>query len=522
MADPDSQEIELKFELDPATLGKLEQKLIVRRGAKAAGPSQTLRSVYYDTPDHQLHKAGFTLRIREAGGKRIQTVKGEAVGVASRGEWEVELKTPGLDLKAVARTPLEPVLRDLKGDLAPVFATTVERTKRVIRQGTAKVEVAIDRGAVEAGGRTLPLCELELELKSGPPEALFDLARRLSETAPLRLGFETKSQRGYRLLQGEGVGEPLKGDKVKLKRGMSARQAFQAIAAAGLRQGVGNAALLRAARRPEALHQMRVALRRLRTALTLFEAVVADDAYAKVAADLAWITGELDQGRDIDVLIEETFRPAADRFADQAGLAGLGERLLKARTKAYDRILATLDSPRYLALVIDTAAWIECGRWADGADPLFAPRADAPIEILAAQGLDGLRRQIKKRGARLTSLDPASRHKLRIRAKRLRYALEFFGGLYGEHRPARDRFLETLRALQDDLGALNDLAVAREKGLALAEGGGRVAGDTETEGAQQAFAAGLMIGARAVDEQALLQAASGHYDALMAAKRFWR
>jgi triphosphatase len=519
---PDGEEIELKFQLDPAVLDRLEQKLILRARARTPAVPQILLSTYYDTPGRELRQAGFSLRVREAGGRRVQTVKSEAEGVAARGEWEIELPGPGLDLKAAARTPLEPVLRGLRGELMPVFATTVERTKRLIRQGAAKVEAAIDRGRIEAEGRTFALCELELELKAGAPGALFDLARRLADAAPLRLSFETKAERGYRLLEGKAVGEALKGGKVRLKPGMSTRRAFQAIAAAALRQWVGNAAVLGAARRPEALHQMRVALRRLRTALKLFETVVADDAYPKLVAGLEWLTAELDQGRDIDVLIEETFRPAAARFHDQAGLAALGERLLKARTRAYDRTLAVLDTPRYLNLVIDVAAWIECGRWSLPEEALFAARADAPIEAMAGEGLDKLRRQVKQRGAKLKRLDPRSRHRLRIRAKRLRYALEFFGGLYARRKDERDVFLRTLRAMQDDLGALNDLAVAREKGLALAEGGGRAAGDSETEGAQQAFAAGLMIGARAVGETDLLKTAAAHYDALMDARRFWK
>jgi triphosphatase len=518
----EGRETELKFELEPSGVSKLEQKLILGSRAKTPPPPQILQSIYYDTPGHDLSKAGYTLRVRETGGKRVQTIKSEAEGVASRGEWETELHAPGLDLKAAARTPLGAVLRSMRGELAPMFATTVERTRRLIRQGSSRVEAAIDRGQIEAEGRTAPLCELELELKTGEPQALFDLARRLSGAAPLRLSFETKAERGYRLLDGRAVGEALKGNRVRLKRGMSARQAFQAIAAAALRQWVGNAAVLRAARRPEGLHQMRVALRRLRSALKLFESVVADDAYPRLLSEMEWLTGELDQGRNIDVLIDETFRPAARRFHGQPGLAALGERLLKARTRAYDRILATLDTPRYLNLVLDVAAWIDSGRWSRPDEAPLASRADAAVEVLAGEGLDRLRRQVKQRGAGLRRLDARSRHRLRIRAKRLRYALEFFGGLYNDRREERDAYLELLRAMQDTLGALNDRVVARDTGLALAEGGGRVAGDSETEGAQQAFAAGLMIGLRVMSEKELLKEAAQHYDALMAAKRFWR
>jgi inorganic triphosphatase YgiF len=525
---PDGAEIELKFEVEPGAVTRLEQKLLVLPGAKAAPPPQRLTSVYYDTPGFELMKAGLTLRIRESGGKHVQTVKAEAEGLSVRGEWETQLDSPGLDIKAIARTPLEAVLKGLKGELRPMFVTRIERTRRLVRQGKARIEAALDRGEIEAEGRTAPVCELELELKLGDPAALYALARRLAAAAPLRLSFVSKAERGYRLLEGHTVGEAIKQAKVKLKRGMSARQAFQLIAAACLRQWAGNAAVLRAARRPEALHQMRVALRRLRTALKLFEPVVADADYPRLVGELQWLAAELDQGRDIDVLIAETFRPAAARFHDQTGMAGLGERLLKARTKAYDRMLGVLDQPRYLVLVLDMAAWIETGHWADPADPVQGPQGDAPVERLAREGLDKLRRQIKRRGRRLKTLDPERRHKLRIRAKRLRYALEFFGDLYegrnGEGRNGRGReeMLGALKALQDGLGLLNDMKVARDKGLAMAEGGGRAAGDSEAEGVQEAYAAGLMIGLRLKDSAALIEQARKDWSDLMDAKSFWR
>ena len=519
---PDGQEIELKFEVDPGALARLEQALILRPKAKGAAPRQTLTSIYYDTPGRALQKAGFTLRVREAGGKRVQTIKAEAQGLSARGEWETELKTADPDLDAAARTPLGAVLKALDGDLAPVFTTRMERTRHLVRQGEAKIEAALDRGQIEADGRTTLLCELELELKAGEPAALYALAQRLAEATPLRLSFVTKAERGYRLLRGQLVGEAIKQAKARLKRGMTARQGFQAIAAAALRQWVGNAAVLHAARRPEALHQMRVALRRLRTALTLFEDVVADDAYARLTAELKWLGGELDLGRDIDVMIADTFRPAAGRFHDQSGMAGLGERLLKARTRAYDRAILMLDQPRHLRLVLDMAAFIETGRWADPGDPAHGPKAARSIQALAGEGLDALKKQVKTRGKGLKRLDPERRHALRIRAKRLRYAIEFFGGLYSGRKAEREAYLERLRALQDDLGSLNDMTVALGKGLALAESGGRAAGDSEAEGLQEAFAAGLMLGVRAQSEADLLDRAADHYDALMDAKPFWR
>jgi inorganic triphosphatase YgiF len=524
MGDPTGahREIELKFEIDPAAADRLEQVLLVRPGAKTAPRSAKLLSVYYDTPACELMQAGYGLRVREAAGKRIQTVKAEADGLSVRGEWESEIGDGGLDAEALKKTPLGQLLDDLDGAPRPVFATRVERTVYLARQGRSRIEAALDRGAVEADGRALPLCELELELKSGPPAGLYDLARRLAQAAPLRLSFVSKAERGYRLLSGQTVGEAVRQAKVKLKRGMTTRQAFQAVAASALRQWTANAGVLAVARRPEALHQMRVGLRRLRTAMKLFEPVVADDAYARLAAELEWLAGELDQGRDTDVLIEETFRPAAGRLHAVTGMAGLGDRLLRGRTHAYDRVVETLGQPRHLNLVIDMAAWIDCGRWADPNDARFAALADRPVEATAGEGLDKLRRQVKTRGKGLKRLPPERRHKLRIRAKRLRYALEFFAGLYPEAKSERKAMLEILLRLQDGLGALNDSQVALTRGLALAEGGGRAARESEAEGHQQAYAAGLAVGLRLAQESALLDRAAADHDALMDIKPFWR
>src|SRR6185312_8479667 len=331
------QEIELKFEVDAAAAGKLEQVLLVRPGAKAAPKAKALTSAYYDTPDCALMKAGFGLRVREVEGRRIQTLKAEQAGLSVRGEWETELDGAGLDLDALKHTPAAALVKALNGDLRPVFATRVERVAYPVRQGRSKIEAALDRGRVEAGDHRLDVCELELELKGGPHQGVYALAKRLAEAAPLRLSFVSKAERGYRLLSGQTAGEAIKEARVKLAPRMTTRHAFQAIASAALRQWAGNAAVLGAVRRPEALHQMRVALRRLRTAMKLFEPVAADEAYGRLTAELKWLAGELDLGRDTDVLIEETFRPAARRLHSQAGMSGLGERLLKARTKAYDR-----------------------------------------------------------------------------------------------------------------------------------------------------------------------------------------
>jgi inorganic triphosphatase YgiF len=412
------------------------------------------------------------------------------------------------------------MMSDVGADLKPIFATRMQRTKRLIREPTGEVEAALDRGQIEAEGRITPVCELELELKTGSPGALFGLARRLAETEPLRLSFESKAERGFKLLAGSAP-EAVGGEPPRLTRHMTTAQAFAAIGGGCLRQLTANAQILRALRRPEALHQTRVAIRRLRTSFKLFEAAARDADFDRLNGELKWLAGELDAARDLDVIIADTFRPAADRFHGQEGLAELGKRMHAARGKAYDRALKALDSPRFLTLTLDLAAWLDSGAWRDPDAPLYEAGAGAPIDRFAQAGLERLRRQIKRRGQELERLSPELRHKLRIRAKRLRYAVEFFGDLY-EDAAGRRTFGKTLKGLQDALGALNDLQVARQQGLILAESGGRAAGDSAAEGARQAFAAGLMIGARERSQKPLLKRAAKLLDKLLEAEPFWR
>lgn len=514
------QEIELKFELEPDALERLQERLTVRAGAAKPPAAKILVSTYYDTAKFALLKAGLTLRVRADGKRRIQTVKTEGDGLFTRGEWEWDVKGDGLDLEVLRTTPFAELLHQAGPDLKPIFATRMKRTKRLIREPAGQVEAALDRGEIEADGRIQPLCELELELKGGSPEALFGLARRLAETEPLRLSFQSKAERGFRLLR-DAAPEAAVGEPPGLRREMTVAQALTAIGGQGLRQLTANAEALRALGRPEALHQTRVAIRRLRTGFQLFEPAARDKDYERIGAELKWLAGELDQARDLDVMIADTFRPAAERFHDQEGLAELGKRMHAVRGKAYDRAMKALDSPRYLVLTLDLTAWLDSGAWRDPAGPLYAARAGAPICALAEAALDRLRRQIKRRGRKLERLNPELRHKLRIRVKRLRYALEFFGELYADA-AGRARFASALKGLQNALGELNDLEVARAQGLVLAEGGGRAAGDTAVEGARQAFAAGLMVGARARSQKPLLDRAARLYDKLTEAEPFWR
>ena len=167
-----------------------------------------LVSTYFDTPKHILRRSGVSLRVRQAGKKRIQTIKTANDNIAlSRGEWEHELQGEEPDLRAARGTALEPLLsKRLRRKLDPVFATHVHRTLVTLRPGNSRVELALDQGHVRAGRNATPLAEVELELKSGSIADLFKAARMVTDLVPAKLALRSKSEQGYDLITGEPEG----------------------------------------------------------------------------------------------------------------------------------------------------------------------------------------------------------------------------------------------------------------------------------------------------------------------------
>jgi len=447
------------------------------------------RAIYFDTPRNDLAAAGFTLRVREANGARIQTVKagGPAAGMFVRREWErsVPDDRPVFD----DTLPFLSMLGAKVQDIRPVFEVHVGRMVWNVVQDDATIEVALDRGEVMAGDRRSSLCEMELELKKGNPAALFALARRLGDLVPLRPGVLNKAARGYRLLA--EAPRAIKAEAVMLHAGMSAEDAFQEIAASCLRHFLLNEPLLSPGN-PEALHQARVALRRLRSALSIYREMLEDSRFAHLRDELRWLAGSTGDARDLDVL--------AARGAED----GLRARIEVARTSAYERAMEALNSPRARLLMLDLVEWLAFGEWRT-AEAGAAIRAQ-PVRDFAASALDRFRRKVKKGGRDLAELDDETRHEVRKDAKKLRYAAGFFGSLFDTRRQQRRfrRFVDALEVMQDRLGTLNDLAVLPRLLERLDLAPDEVAGMLAPAG-----------------KESLTEAAEAH-DAFVDAKRFWR
>jgi len=497
------QEIELKF---AAPAGRGAEAAI--EALAGAAPRQ-LSSTYFDTARGALKRAGLGLRVRREGDVLIQTLKDGGDGAFSRGEWETPVKALKPNRRALARTPAARVLGK-SGRLAPTFTVEVRRRTADVVEGDSLIEVSFDEGVAKARGEQAAFAELELELKRGPQWGLFALARRLAGGGDFTLSFTTKAARG------DALAHPPRSfahkfEPPRLTPDLDAGQAFQRIAMACLRQIAANAERLRHRASPEVIHQLRVGLRRLRSAITSFRKVATDARLAAIKAELKWLTGELDAARNLDVLLHGDYRAAVATKEDAEGLKGLGLRLRSARRMAYVRAAAAVESERFRRLLVDLLVWIQTGPWTV-AEGSAKPRG-RPIPRFAARELSKRRDRIVKRGRKLRDLDADARHKLRIEAKKLRYAADAFVGVF--ERPKRARaFVEALKAVQDALGDLNDIVV----GERLAHEAAAVPGRAETD---SAFVAGRITGAQKARIGPLTDRAEAALKAFADAKAFW-
>jgi triphosphatase len=455
-------EIELKLLVAPEDAERLRQHPLLQ-GARR---ELVLRDTYYDTPRRDLLRAGAGLRVRESAGSLVQTMKagGEAEGgLHRRHEFESTLASPAPDPAALL--PLvgkhkrwHKLLRQpgLELALAPLFCTAIRRTEVLLRlpQG-GEVACAIDVGKIECGDEAVPVCELELELIDGAPSLLFDLALALHADVPLRICTLSKPERGFALL-GQAPRYVARAQPLKIGRRFTAEQAFGAIAANCLQQVQANAPGLGQRDNTESLHQMRVGLRRFASALRLYRGLLALP--PALQAELDWLEEQLGPARDMDVFTGDTLPEAVHALRGEADFAPLCRAALASARALRAAAAAAVDSAPYTTLVLALSRWLHGCGWRDEAPPRARARLALPVAMFARKRMlacyDGLCRRARKRKG-----DARQRHRLRIAAKRMRYATEFFASLYKGKRVRP--FVGALARLQDVLGKANDAAVAQ-------------------------------------------------------------
>lgn len=440
-----STEIELKLEVEPDDLALVRQDPLLAHAESHVGHQVT---VYYDTPETKLKKAGFTLRVRNSNGCFVQTVKPmtAAVGLLSREEIETEVSSLQPDLSSLEQHPIHALIAESASSaLRPVIRSEVNRTSWQIDRGNGRIQVDLDHGTIIAGERCATFAEIEFELQDGPPASLIMAARNLSDCAPVRIGVLTKAERGFRLADNEH-GKVHKAEPVRVSPDMSVAHAFEAIVHACLKHYRLNEPLVLRETKAGALHQARVAMRRLRSALTLFRPAIEDVEFQHLRHELRWFTAQLGDARNLDVYLERDL-PEQER-----------EQLIKKRERIYIRVADAMNTHKFRRLIIDLVGWTAIGAWRGG------KVAQRPVGSFANRRLDRLWNSISAAGRDVAAMDDPTRHRLRIEIKKLRYAIEFLRGLYPNAKAAEKRFATAVSELQESLGKLNDMVTAKAMG----------------------------------------------------------
>ena len=450
-------EIEFKLRLPPSAVAALLADPLL---ASAQSTRKRLDNIYFDTPAFDLAQAKTSLRLRKDGRRWLQTVKSgssASAGLHQRQELEFPVARQALDWAPLAGTPFADQLAPFQSTVVAQFRTRFDRQLWLLRGPTgAEIELAIDQGHILAGKQQEALCEVELELKSGPVDDLFTTALALSARHPLVLDNRSKAQRGNALARQLPLAPPVKATDLLLPEGAGAQTIAHAAVANCLAQWQANEDgylaqamdLNATGHNTEYLHQLRVGVRRLRVACDPLArgAGWQTDTLATLKKPLRQLGQQLGAARDWDVFVEETWPPLLETIDDPALRMALQEEIQLQRSLAHLQARAAL-----------------CGRTAQHvllqlSHCLSQPPVDASPPTALYQQLGDFAQELKQGVRDLHRLKPEPLHALRITAKKMRYLTEFIGSRHADSDVAP--WLKWLKQAQEVLGARNDRSTA--------------------------------------------------------------
>jgi len=418
------------------------------------------RAVYFDTPDLALARAELTLCVRRVGRMAVQTMSRlRAARAAEPAPVDTVLASDAPDL---ARIP-DPELRARVAEcvagrpLMPAFEVEIARETRVLREDGNEIGFALEAGEVRTARGAVPVCTLALTAHVGDPGYPAQFALELLEALPLRPAAARPAERACGLLLGDDA-RPRKAGTVDVAPDATLEDLLVAVISGCLRQIGDNEAAAALGVDPEGVHQLRVGVRRLRSALSFFGPVLPDRQRIALRESMLWLGRALGPARDLDVFASEWLAPARSARAGDPVLARFDDEVRMQRAAQYEQVREALRSDRYPRLLLEVRRWLARSAWRE--QPLSATSASLflPARDYAALRLERRHRKARKLARRIATATPELRHQLRIQLKKLRYAAEFTQGLFPEKKARR--YARRLAALQDALGVANDAVVA--------------------------------------------------------------
>lgn len=453
-----ANEVELKLRIAKSDVFRLKHQLsAMSKDMQISNPTtRKVLSTYYDTPTLSLLDWGISLRLRRDARKWIQTIKtsGNALsGLHQRMELESEVANGRLDFSKFANTAYHHFLsqESLQNQIKPIFDTNIQRTEwQISFKNGDEIELVLDTGELVVADRREPINEIELELKQGNAGRLFELALQLQQHIPLAIENKSKAHRGYAYYRSQPL-YTVNAKPPKLHRKMKASDALSVIVQECLTQFQGNQDMVLYGKDIEGVHQTRIAIRRLRSALNVFGCVTSKQPCKDLLTELKWIAGILGDARDLDVLMTQTLPPLLKQLQNEPSLIELAKQARKQRLQAYADTREAMQTQRYQRLLLKIGDWLSNERWQT------EKIENHHVNEVAQAILNKRYKQLKSIGKNLLKDEAAERHATRIAAKKLRYAAEFFAGLYPPKKTKA--FMKSLSTLQDQLGALNDINV---------------------------------------------------------------
>ncbi len=407
-----------------------------------------------------LDTADFALRARDL----VCTVeRGEHGGGASPGPQHrstlIRHERRGGWVEAIA---IEPTVLD--SDFIVYASAQLERTDWRVETAHGVISICALHGRLRTASGPHPLDSISLSVEGDDAAALVGFAHTLSAGLGARCALRiTARPLGLQVMDSVRTRPPpvVHASRFELTATMNCEQAFTHIVHQCVTLYCDNEQGLVHGDDPESVHQARVALRQLGSALSLFKPMLAASPTEHLQAQLRWLAHSLGAVRDWEVLRTETIRATPDHVLNDTQRDAIDDAVGIRITAARQALARAVRSARYGKLQLLLTEWVVASPWREPAGSINAAQLQQTVGEYAHRELERRRARLLRRARRLGRATDEQRHELRIAAKKLRYSVDFLGSLY--EAAAVAAYLRPLRRVQDVLGALNDIHVAHER-----------------------------------------------------------